>query len=352
MTGTVLCVDPDEEARTTTASALGDTDLEVTACADLETAVETLETPDGVDCVVSEFELPDGTGLDLLAAVRERAPDAAFVLFTDADPEAIDTSMLSGAVAEYVPKDAPAAHERLADLVRHAVEFRTQTAYPLPDDERERIAALEAYRPVLDEMGATFDRLTTLASEVLDVPMAAIGMIDDREETFLACRGIDLDVLQREDTICTHAILEPGVTTIPDRAEDPRFAGNAELDAYGFRAYASANLTTTEGRVVGTFCVFDSAPREWTDEDREHLRLLAAEAMEALELRRRLQEAGGSTSRGRSSRDGDSQDRDSRDLSSQDQNSRDRDESRSFGSAGATSDIRDENADTNSGETR
>ncbi|WP_276259421.1 GAF domain-containing protein [Haloglomus litoreum] len=291
MTGTVLYVDPDEEARGATTPALEDAGLAVTACADLDTAVDALD--DATDCVVTEFELPDGTGLDLLTAVRERTPDAGFVLFTDADPDDIGTSALAGAVTEYVPKGSPNAHELLADLLRHTVAFRSQTAYPLPDDESERVAALDAYRPVLEAVQPAFDRLTALASDLLDVPMATIGVVDDREQEFLACYGVDLDIVPREQTVCTYALLEPGVTTIPDLAEDPRFADNEALDTYGLRAYASANLITPEGRVVGTFCAYDSVPRDWTDDEREHLRLLAAEAMETLDLRRRLHEHGG-----------------------------------------------------------
>jgi CheY-like chemotaxis protein len=291
MTGTVVYVDPDDEARDATGSALEDAGLAVTACGDLESAMEALDT--APDCVVTEFELPDGTGLDLLAAVRERTPDAGFVLFTDADPDAVGTSALSGGVAEYVPKGSPNAHGMLADLLRHTVTFRSQTAYPLPDDESERVAALDDYRPVLEAVQPAFDRLTSLASDLLDVPMATIGVVDDREQEFLACYGIDLDMIPREETVCTYALLEPGVTTITDLADDPRFGDNEAIGAYGLRAYASANLVTPEGRVVGTLCAYDSVPRDWTDDDREHLRLLAAEAMETLDLRRRLHEHGG-----------------------------------------------------------
>lgn len=294
MTGTVLCVDPDDEGRATTATTLRNaTDRSVVECRDLAAALDALG-PD-VACVVSERQLRDGTGLDLLAELRERAPDAGFVLFTEAEPDAVDTEALGGAIAEYVPKGGQNAHRRLADLVQHTVAFRTQTAYPLPDDEADRVSAIDAYRPVLADAEPAFDRLTTLAGDLLDVPMAAVGIVDNHEERFLACYGVDFGVLPREDTVCTYALLEPGVTTIGDLAEDPRFAHNKGIDAFDLRAYASANITTAEGRVIGTFCAYDNVPREWTDEDRERLGLLAAEAMECLELRRRLHDAEGAT---------------------------------------------------------
>lgn len=294
MAGTVLCVDPDDEDRRATAAALREaTGREVMACPDLAAARDALTA--AVDCVVTEFELPDGTGLDLLAAVRETAPDAGFVLFTDTDLDGIGTGRLDDGIAEYVPKSAPNARARLADLVGHTVRFRTQTAYPLPEDEAERIGALETYRPVLGAVEGAFDRLTTLASDLLSVPVSSVGIIDEHEQSYVACYGLDISVFPREETVCTYTILDSGVTTIEDLREDPRFSDNEGLETLDLRSYASANLTTPDGQVIGTVCVFDHLPREWTAEDGEHLRLLAAEAMEVLELHRRLHEADGAT---------------------------------------------------------
>lgn len=296
MVRALLCVDPDTDTRGTTAQVLRErTGYEIVECADLTTAIDTLDP--ATDGVVTEFDLPDGTGADLLERVRATAPDASFVLFTDADPDEMDTAMPDEAIAEYVPKSLPTAHEELAVLVSHSVENRTQAAYPLPDDEPERVAALAAYEPVLDELAPSFDRLATIAGDLLDVPMAAIGLVDEHEQSFVACFGVEFGVFPREDTICTYAILEEDVSTIPDLALDPRFEDHEGLAAHDLRAYASANMTTPGGRVVGTFCAYDTVPREWTDSDREHLQLLASEAMELLELRRRLHEITDSESR-------------------------------------------------------
>lgn len=290
MSGLLLCVGPDADSRAETADALREaTDREVVECPDRAAAVGALAP--SVDAVVTAFDLPDGTGVDLLEPLRDAAPDAAFVLFTDTDPAVVEEATPADAVMEYVPEGVPGAREELARLVAHSVDQRTQTAYPLPDDEDGRLAALAAYEPVLEAAEPAVERLTRLASDLLDVPMAAVGIVDEETQSFVACYGVEFGVLAREDTVCTHAVLEEAVTTIPDLATDPRFEGNAELQGTDLRAYASANLTTPGGHVVGTFCAYDEFPREWTDADREHLRLLAAEAMEVLELRRRLHDA-------------------------------------------------------------
>jgi hypothetical protein len=53
---------------------------------------------------VTEFDCSDGTGLELLEAVRASAPDAACVRFTDVPLSDVDTEAFSGVIAEYVPK--------------------------------------------------------------------------------------------------------------------------------------------------------------------------------------------------------------------------------------------------------
>jgi PAS domain S-box-containing protein len=76
-----------------------------------------------VDCVVAGYDLSDGTGLDLLRAVRERSPDLPFVLFTDAGSEAVASEAISAGVTDYVRRDdRPDGRPNLSDSVRTAVE--------------------------------------------------------------------------------------------------------------------------------------------------------------------------------------------------------------------------------------
>ncbi|MDY6780495.1 MAG: hypothetical protein SV760_08130, partial [Halobacteria archaeon] len=47
------------------------------------------ESGSKIDCVVSEYELEDGTAFDVFEDVRERIPDTPCILFTDRDIEEI-----------------------------------------------------------------------------------------------------------------------------------------------------------------------------------------------------------------------------------------------------------------------
>ena len=284
----LLCVDADAAARRRTAETLRETGFDVTEASSLDVARE--HVADAPDAVVTEQSLPDGTGLELVREVREAVPDTPCVLFSDMSIGEIDTEAFADVVVEYVPKDAPDARAELVDLLEHSLAFGSQTAYPLPENEESRLAALERYAVDPTALGASFDRLTELATELFDVDAAAVGLIDAHEQRFLACHGISLDTMDREDTVCTYAILDDDVTVIEDVRADPRFEENEGLQASEIRFYASTSLRTPEGEAIGTFCVYDDTPREFSARDRELLDLLGEEAMEQLTLRRRLRE--------------------------------------------------------------
>jgi len=97
--------------------------------------------------------------------------------------------------------------------------------------------------------------------------------------------------MSREDTMCTHTILEDEMLVVEDVSADPRFAGNERLAELDIEAYAGVPLRTPAGTPIGAFCVIHDEPRTFSDAGLVDLQLFAAEVMDQLELRRRLVEA-------------------------------------------------------------
>jgi DNA-binding NarL/FixJ family response regulator len=286
----ILCVDPDATARTETvehlSSELDDFDPTVETASSLGEAERAVGAE--LDAVVTEYDLGDGTGLDLVTAVRDAAPDAGCILYTDTDPDEIDTDELRGTITEYVGKGSVFGTERLARLLRTTVEERSQTSYPLPQNERERLAALQSYDLDDSELLESLDRVTDLAAAHFDVDRASVNIISERSQEFLACYGAasDWETMDREDSICTFTILEEDdVMTVEDVAEDPRFESRSEtLLDMGIRSYMGANLVAKTGLVIGPLCVYDDEPRSFSAADEAYLQDLAAVAMDIVEL--------------------------------------------------------------------
>lgn len=281
----MICADSDETERSVTAEALEAAGFDVVEGETVSDAVAALDS--SVDCVVTATTLDDGSGFDVVERVRETHADCPVVLFGDASPDDVPRGGQAH-VVEYVPRSIPDARDRLVSLVRVATRQAYQVAYPVPEDERARVEALSAYDVAGLASLETFDRLTTLVANHFNIEVAFVGLVDEHEERFVACEGANWETLPREDTICTHTILEAERMVVEDVTEDPRFAGNDTLRELGIRSYAGVRLTTPDGHAIGALCCTDSEPRSYTEAELQDLQLFADEAMEQLELRRRI----------------------------------------------------------------
>jgi GAF domain-containing protein len=166
------------------------------------------------------------------------------------------------------------------------------SAAPLPPDEAERLASLRGYRILDTPPEPSFDDLTWLAGFICQAPMALVTLVDHHRQWFKSRRGFDAAETPRSESICAHAVLKPDrIFEVPDTSKDRRFAGlPAVAGGPGVRFYAGAPLVGTGGHAVGTICVMDREPRALSDDQRRALRILAAQVVSQLELRRRLGE--------------------------------------------------------------
>lgn len=294
MSHRILCVDPDESERTETVehlrSELSELDLSVLTADSVESVTDALGRE--LSAVVTEYDLPDGTGFEVIKQAANRCPDAGVILYTDTSPDTLDTTRLEGALTEYVGKGSVFGNERLAELLRTTIENRTQGSYPLSQTEQQRLLALRSFDLDNPELLDGLDRITDLAAEHFGVEQASVNLITEHSQEFLACYGTaeQWGSIDREDSICTFTILEDdNVMTVPDVTEDPRFASRSEtLIDMGIRSYMGANLIAPSGLVIGPLCVYDTDPREFTPADEAYLQKLAATAMDLIELHTQL----------------------------------------------------------------
>jgi len=89
-------------------------------------AAEALDVLDGdVDCIVSDYEMPERDGLDLLREVREFDATLPFVLFTGRGSEEIASEAISAGVTDYLQKGTGTdQYAVLANRIRNAVAHR------------------------------------------------------------------------------------------------------------------------------------------------------------------------------------------------------------------------------------
>jgi DNA-binding NtrC family response regulator len=79
----------------------------------------------GVDCVISDFDMPEKDGLEVLKDVRQHYPNLPFILFTGKGSEAIAEAAFAAGATSYVRKDSngnefSVLEQRVKDTVRHS----------------------------------------------------------------------------------------------------------------------------------------------------------------------------------------------------------------------------------------
>jgi PAS domain S-box-containing protein len=81
-----------------------------------------------VDCIVSDYDMPEMDGLEFLAAVRDDHPDLPFVLFTGKGSEEIASQAISAGVTDYIQKEVGTGqYAVLANRIRNVVtQYRSQ----------------------------------------------------------------------------------------------------------------------------------------------------------------------------------------------------------------------------------
>ncbi len=164
-----------------------------------------------------------------------------------------------------------------------------QTAL-LPSNEADRLLALDRYNILDTPPEKGFDRLTALAAHLFKVPIVLVSLVDREREWFKSAYGTQLRQIPREISFCAYTILDNKTMIVPDATLDPHFINNPLVTSQPFvRFYAGAPLTTADGYNLGTLCLIDHQPRNFSAEDIQTLEQLAELVMAQLEQHRNHQ---------------------------------------------------------------
>ena len=155
-----------------------------------------------------------------------------------------------------------------------------------PANEDARLAVLRGMNILDTPPEAHLDRVTEIAAQLFGVPIALISLVDEKRQWFKARHGLEARETPRKVSFCGHAILEQEILCVPDARRDPRFADNPLVTGEPFiRFYAGKPLCAAGGEALGTLCLIDTKPREFSDADHRLLNSLAECAEQMLALR-------------------------------------------------------------------
>lgn len=152
--------------------------------------------------------------------------------------------------------------------------------------EEKRMAAVSRYAVLDTPPDGAFDRITSLAARIFDVPISIISIVDHDRIWLKSRHGIDVQQIDREPGLCASAILQHEPWVVSDAAVDPRTMTNPLVcGELGLRFYVGIPLKTSDGYNLGTFNIIDVEPREFGDDELAIMEDLAAVVLDELELR-------------------------------------------------------------------
>ncbi|GAP98861.1 GAF domain-containing sensor histidine kinase [Leptolyngbya sp. NIES-2104] len=171
--------------------------------------------------------------------------------------------------------------------------------------EQQRSLVLTELGLLDSEIVPIFEEATQTVAHSIGAPISLLGLIDQSRQWFKSAVGLsrlgimnDLALsrqLPREESFCVYVVDSQQVLAIDDTLDHPAFANSLLCQQYGIRAYLGAPLLTVSGDCIGSLCVMDSRPRNFTERDAEFLMLTARLSMSEYERLQLLKSQGAGT---------------------------------------------------------
>ena len=231
-----------------------------------------------------EHSPPAMSGVEIAGVIRRcEDPDQIHVPIVvvtgGAQPEVVD----DGVVTEWLV--APFSQSYLRAKIRAWV-LRAACRWVrarVPDDEVRRLTALRELAILDTPADERFDRLTRIAASALNVPIALVSLVDSDRQWFKSCFGLGMRETSREVAFCAHVVHQKKEMIVQDTLLDDRFADNPlVVQAPRIRAYTGMPLLLGDGSCIGTLCVIDIRPREFSETELATLRDLRDLALEEI----------------------------------------------------------------------
>ncbi len=160
---------------------------------------------------------------------------------------------------------------------------------PLDRRELERIQELYAMNLAPDRPDAILDRFCEKVARFFNVSSCVVTIVLEDRQWFRSFYGLPDELARarqtsRQESFCTHVVASQQPLIVPNIQADENFRTNPLALRHGFLFYAGFPLSTGEGHVVGSLCLYDTRPREFPETDLRLLQLFSERVVAHFEL--------------------------------------------------------------------
>lgn len=158
----------------------------------------------------------------------------------------------------------------------------------IPENEETRLKKIKEYKILDTALEGPFNHVATIAADMFKAPIALVSLVDKYRVWYKAQVGMEgIKEVPRGESLCSLAILNDEVTVFKNALEEPCLLANPLVAGeFGLRFYAAAPLKTPDGFNIGSVCIVDTEPREFSVADQRVLEHLASIVMDALNARK------------------------------------------------------------------
>jgi EAL domain-containing protein (putative c-di-GMP-specific phosphodiesterase class I)/GGDEF domain-containing protein len=153
----------------------------------------------------------------------------------------------------------------------------------MSNHEQARLAALKQLNLLDTSPSESFDRITRMAGQLFNLPVAAVSLTDKDRQWFKSRLGVEHFEIPRFKACCGEVADTSKALVVNDLQASPYYK-DSHLAQSGIRFYAGAPLITREGYSLGAMCVLGPDPREVTPDELTSLQDLASMVMAQIEL--------------------------------------------------------------------
>jgi GAF domain-containing protein len=168
------------------------------------------------------------------------------------------------------------------------MDYRQRTLMNL-----ERLNVLRELALVDSKFETTYDRLTQFASKIIEAPVSLVSMVAADYQFFKSHVGLPDPWKSRRRTPLSHSFCQHVVTSnepliVNDARESDLLKNNKAIPDLNVIGYLGFPLTLSTNQSLGSFCVIDGKPREWTEDEIEIMRELSLILTQEFETRAKV----------------------------------------------------------------